>query len=104
MCSELEACFTMVNGILGAGVLGYPFAFRSCGLIAAGGLVLLCLSACQLSMRLLLLSSQLTGRRTYEELALYAFGQPGRQTITSSIFVLNMGACACTRAYSGWTR
>ena len=26
--SELEACFTMVNGILGAGVLGYPFAFR----------------------------------------------------------------------------
>ncbi len=54
--SELEACFTMVNGILGAGVLGYPFAFRSCGLIAAAGLVLLCLSACQLSMRFLLLS------------------------------------------------
>ena len=46
----------MVNGILGAGVLGYPFAFRSCGLIAAGGLVLLCLSACTLSMRFLLLS------------------------------------------------
>ena len=176
----------MVNGILGAGVLGYPFAFRSCGLIAAAGLVLLCLAACQLSMRFLLLSrsasgnceaapdrvvslhhrlprphvcagqrhsvlcqlsmsysaarqvgkhvpqgsigsshgrqpiecddrcravsplhatddsdpwfggalpcSQLTGRRTYEELALYAFGRPGRQTITSSIFVMNMGA------------
>ena len=46
----------MVNGILGAGVLGYPFAFRSCGLVAAAGLVLLCLSACQLSMRFLLLS------------------------------------------------
>ena len=35
--SELEACFTMVNGILGAGVLGYPFAFKSCGLVAAAG-------------------------------------------------------------------
>ena len=92
-CSELEACFTLVNGILGVGVLGYPFAFRSCGMLAAALLIAICMAASQLSMRLMLLSSQLSGRRSYEELASAAFGPAGRQTVSSCIFTLNMGAC-----------
>lgn len=97
--SELEACFTMVNGILGVGVLGFPFAFRSCGMLAAALLILVCLAAGQLSMRLLLLSSQLSGRRSYEEVAAAALGRTGRQTVSSCIFTLNMGTNAHSLEY-----
>ena len=98
-CSELEACFTLVNGILGVGVLGYPFAFRSCGMVAAAALILICLAASQLSMRLMLLSSQISGRRSYEELAGATLGRAGRQTVSSCIFTLNMGVCAPLTLY-----
>jgi hypothetical protein len=42
-------------------VQGYPFAFKQCGLALTSLLLLLCFSACQLSMQLLLASSQLSG-------------------------------------------
>jgi len=61
-------------------------------MLAASLLILICLAASQLSMRLMLLSSQLSGRRSYEELAGAAFGPAGRQTVSSCIFTLNMGA------------
>ena len=45
---------------------GFPFCFRVCGLGLAVLLVLVTLAAAELSMRLLLIASQLTGRRSYE--------------------------------------
>lgn len=89
---DSEAVFTLINGILGGGILGYPFAFRQCGLGVATGLLLLCFCACQMSMQLLLASSQLSNRRSIEDLATHCFGRPGRLAVQFCIFSLNMGA------------
>lgn len=90
--TENEACFNMVNFILGAGVLGYPFCYKACGLVLTTLLVLICLIAAQLSMRLLLMSSQLLGKRTYEELARMSFGKAGQRVMGTCVFMLNLGA------------
>ncbi|KAA6420194.1 MAG: hypothetical protein FRX49_09857 [Trebouxia sp. A1-2] len=90
--TESEACFNMVNFILGAGVLGYPFCYKACGLVLTTLLILVCLVAAQLSMRLLLMSSQLSGKRTYEELARLCFGKPGQRVMGTCVFMLNLGA------------
>jgi len=54
-----------VNCILGAGVLGYPFCFKSCGLLLSTVMMVLSLLACRFSYQLLLYGSQLAqvGRR-----------------------------------------
>ncbi len=90
--TDNEACFNMVNFILGAGVLGYPFCYKACGLVLTTLLILVCLIAAQLSMRLLLTSSQLSGKRTYEELARLTFGKPGQRVMGTCVFMLNLGA------------
>lgn len=90
--SETQAAFTLINGILGGGILGYPFAFRQCGLALTSLLLLLCFAACQLSMQLLLAASQLAGRRSLEDLASHCFGRVGRKAVQTCVFCLNMGA------------
>lgn len=90
--SDNDACFNMVNFILGAGVLGYPFCYKACGLILTTILILICLIAAQLSMRLLLVSSHLSGKKTYEDLAKLCFGKAGQRVMGTCVFMLNLGA------------
>lgn len=90
--SDNDACFNMVNFILGAGVLGYPFCYKACGLALTTLLILICLIAAQLSMRLLLFSSHISGKRTYEDLARLCFGKTGQRVMGTCVFMLNMGA------------
>ena len=52
-----------------------------CGMGLALLLVLVTLAAAELSMRLLLMSAQLTGKRSYDELARYAYGRIGAQPV-----------------------
>lgn len=69
----------------------YPFAFRQCGLLLTSSMVLLCFGACQMSMQLLLASSQLSGRRSLEDLAYHCFGRVGKSAVQTAVFLLNMG-------------
>ncbi|KAK9802660.1 hypothetical protein WJX73_002230, partial [Symbiochloris irregularis] len=94
--SDAEAIFNMVNAVLGAGVLGYPFCFRSCGIGLAALLVLGCWGASYFSMRLLLLSAHLVGARTYEDLVRILLGRTGQQALTVCVVSLNLG---CLVAY-----
>jgi sodium-coupled neutral amino acid transporter 10 len=52
----------LVSCILGAGVLGCPFCFKSCGWVLATAMILGCLLASRLSYQLLLWCSQLSNR------------------------------------------
>ncbi|EFN58068.1 hypothetical protein CHLNCDRAFT_142340 [Chlorella variabilis] len=89
---EGEPILNLVTAVLGAGVLGFPFCFKTCGLGLAVVLVLVTLAAAELSMRLLLMSSQLTGKRSYEELARHTYGRAGQAAVDSCIIAMNVGS------------
>lgn len=90
--SESQSVFNLVNAVLGAGVLGYPWAYKTCGLVLATLLVLITLVASELSMRLLMISSQLAGKRSYEELARHCFGRVGQRAVDFCVIIMNIGS------------
>lgn len=44
------------------------------------------------SSKLLLISSQITGKKSYEEIAYQLYGQPGKLCINLCIILINLGA------------
>jgi amino acid permease len=55
-------------------------------------LVAVTLAAAELSMRLLLIASQLTGKRSYEELARHAYGRAGAWAVDVCVVAMNVGS------------
>jgi len=90
--STNQSILNLINCILGAGVLGYPFCFRSCGSVLASCIMLVSLAACRFSYHLLLYCSQLTTRNTYEDMAEQALGRIGRKIVEVCTAALNLGA------------
>eukprot|EP00955_Chlamydomonas_euryale_P038789 351203-Chlamydomonas_euryale.AAC.2 len=76
-----QSTFNLMSSILGASVLGYPYCFATCGTLLATAMMLVSLAACRFSFQLLLYSSQLSSRRSYEELAEAALGPAGRHMV-----------------------
>lgn len=58
-------------------MLGYPFCFRSCGLVLGTLLMAVSIFASRFSYNLLLYCSQISNKRTYEDLADQAIGEAG---------------------------
>jgi hypothetical protein len=71
---------------------GFPFCFKTCGLGLALVLVLVTLAAAELSMRLLLAAAQLTGKRSYEELARHTHGRGGQLAVDVCVLAMNVGS------------
>ena len=90
--STNQSAINLVNCILGAGVLGYPYCFKACGLVLGTALMLLSLVACRFSYQLLLYCSQLSSRKTFEELAEQTVGKAGKQLLELCIAALNLGS------------
>ncbi|KAJ9516084.1 hypothetical protein QJQ45_024517 [Haematococcus lacustris] len=87
-----QSVLNLVNCIVGAGVLGYPYCFKSSGYMLATVIMLVCLVACRFSYQLMLYCTQLTSRRTFEDMAEQATGQLGKLTITLCVAALNLGS------------
>ncbi|KAK2076782.1 hypothetical protein QBZ16_005008 [Prototheca wickerhamii] len=87
-----QSVLTMVNAVLGAGVLGFPYVFKSCGLVLASLLVGGVVASSALSMRLLLLASRRAGVATYEGLAARGLGRAGRLCVDACVLALNLGS------------
>lgn len=91
--TEGQAVFQLVNAVLGAGIVGFPFAFRSCGLALAALLLMFTVLAAEFSMRLLLQAAQLGGNiRSYEDLARSCFGRWGKIMVDACVVAMNLGA------------
>jgi len=77
--ASLIACtLNLANSIMGAGILGIPFAIRSVGSGWGVALFLAVGSMSAFTMHLLVASGALVGVASYEEVAGKAFGTPGR--------------------------
>lgn len=73
----LNSFFNMANSIIGAGIIGLPFAF-SCTGYAIGIVLLLILTVVvDWTIRLIVINAKLTGKDSYQDIVESSFGAPG---------------------------
>eukprot|EP00301_Raphidiophrys_heterophryoidea_P003541 c11594_g1_i2.p1 GENE.c11594_g1_i2~~c11594_g1_i2.p1 ORF type:complete len:449 (+),score=91.23 c11594_g1_i2:1014-2360(+) len=82
----------LTNGILGAGILGLPYACSRSGFILFSILLVAMGIVVDYSLSLLLQCCRFVNKFSYEELGLQAFGPRGPIIVGIAILVQNMGA------------
>ncbi|KAF9089079.1 hypothetical protein BGX29_012232 [Mortierella sp. GBA35] len=95
--SLFDSFLNMANSIIGAGIIGLPFAFQEAGL--GMGIILLCALTwiVDWTVGLLVHSGKLSGRTTYQDLLMFCFGKAGLIAISIFQFIFAFGAmCAYT--------
>merc|ERR1712166_114757 len=90
--SLAEASFNYINSIVGAGIIGLPFAVKEAGFFL--GLILLCLCGylTHYSTRLLIDTAKKVKVWNYEELCFAAFGKPGYIAVSFFMISFAFGA------------
>ncbi|KAF9921628.1 hypothetical protein FBU30_008312 [Linnemannia zychae] len=95
--SLFDSFLNMANSIIGAGIIGLPFAFQEAGL--GMGIILLCALTwiVDWTVGLLVHTGKLSGRTTYQDLLEFCFGKMGLIMISIFQFIFAFGAmCAYT--------
>jgi len=82
----------LVNAIVGAGIVGIPYAMKECGLVAGIMMVILCAYLTVVSLRLLIETAKHVGVPSYEVLAEASFGTFGFYFISVNMFIMAYGA------------
>ncbi|KAI9279533.1 transmembrane amino acid transporter protein-domain-containing protein [Sporodiniella umbellata] len=84
----------MANSIIGAGIIGLPFAFKEAG-FWTGILLLFALTVVvDWTIRLLIHNGKLSGTTNYQDLMEFAFGKPGLIAISLFQFAFAFGGMA----------
>lgn len=84
--SNMKMAFmNMANSILGAGIIGQPFAFKNAGLI--GGIVVMVFLTILIdwTLRLIIINSHLAQTRSYQDTVNYCFGKYGKWLLTFAV-------------------
>ncbi|SGZ53058.1 CIC11C00000005157 [Sungouiella intermedia] len=92
--SSMKMAFmNMANSILGAGIIGQPFAFRNSGLI--GGLVVVVLLTFLIdwTLRLIVINAQMSQTKSYQDTVNFCFGKWGRILLLVTISSFAYGGC-----------
>ncbi|OBZ87671.1 Vacuolar amino acid transporter 2 [Choanephora cucurbitarum] len=84
----------MANSIIGAGIIGLPFAFKEAGFWTGVLLLVVLTVVVDWTVRLLILNGKLAGRSTYQDLMEFAFGRPGLICISLFQFAFAFGGMA----------
>ena len=96
--SILGASSNLVNSIVGAGIIGIPYAMRMSGLWAGIFLLILVSALTDKSLRILIEQASFHPKLcnlpvyTFEELASYPFGKFGYRFILANMFIMAYGA------------
>ena len=82
----------LINAIVGAGIVGIPYAMRESGLVAGIFMVILCAFLTDKSLRLLIETAKHIDVPSYEVLAEASFGKAGFYFISINMFIMAYGA------------
>eukprot|EP00536_Pseudo-nitzschia_multiseries_P015719 jgi/Psemu1/218919/e_gw1.939.2.1 len=82
----------LINAIVGAGIIGLPFAIQESGLVPGIVLTVACALVTEKSLRLLIETAKHSNVPSYETLAEAAYGKLGFWFVTISMFVMAYGA------------
>lgn len=86
------AAFNLINAIVGAGIVGMPFAIQQCSLVLGLGMILFFALVTLKTVRLLIETAKHVDVSTYERLAEVSFGKRGFIAISLAMFVMSYGA------------
>ena len=86
------ATFNLINAIVGAGIVGIPFAISQCSLVLGVGMVLFFAILTIKSLRLLIETAKHVDVSSYERLAEVGFGPSGFVFISVAMFIMSYGA------------
>ncbi|KAI7857343.1 transmembrane amino acid transporter protein-domain-containing protein [Circinella umbellata] len=93
--SIFASFLNMANSIIGAGIIGLPFAFKEAGFWMGIILLMTLTVVVDWTVRLLMYDGKLAGRSTYQDLLEFSFGQSGLIAISVFQFAFGFGGmCA----------
>lgn len=92
--SNMKMAFmNMANSILGAGIIGQPFAFKNSGVLG-GVLVMIFLTVLiDWTLRLIVVNAQLSQTRSYQDTVYFCYGKWGKILLLFSISSFAYGGC-----------
>ena len=79
-----SAFMNMANSIIGAGIIGQPYAFKQAGLATGVILLVLLTITVDWTINLIVVNSKLSGSNSFQSTMEYCFGRPGLIAISVS--------------------
>jgi solute carrier family 38 (sodium-coupled neutral amino acid transporter), member 11 len=90
--SGLQSAFmNMANSIIGAGIIGQPYAFRQAGLLAGVVLLVALTVIVDWTIRLIVVNSKLSGANSFQGTVEHCFGRPGLIAISVAQWAFAFG-------------
>lgn len=92
--SNMKMAFmNMANSILGAGIIGQPFAFKNCGLL--GGIIVMIFLTFLIdwTLRLIVINAELSNTSSYQDCVYKCYGKWGKILLLVSISAFAYGGC-----------
>jgi len=90
--SGLRSAFmNMANSIIGAGIIGQPYALRQAGLVAGIALLVGLTIAVDWTIRLIVVNSKLSGANSFQGTVQHCFGRPGLIAISVAQWAFAFG-------------
>ncbi|KYG44739.1 hypothetical protein M433DRAFT_39050, partial [Acidomyces richmondensis BFW] len=89
--SLLGSFSNMANSIIGAGIIGQPYALSQAGLVS--GILLLCLLTLTVdwTIRLIVLNAKMSGANSFQSTVAHCFGRPGLVAISLAQWAFAFG-------------
>ncbi|RYO81207.1 hypothetical protein DL763_008653 [Monosporascus cannonballus] len=85
------AFMNMANSIIGAGIIGQPYAFKEAGLLAGVALLLALTVVVDWTIRLIVVNSKLSGASSFQGTVEHCFGRPGLVAISVAQWAFAFG-------------
>ena len=85
------AFMNMANSIIGAGIIGQPYALRQAGLLAGVVLLLVLTGVVDWTIRLIVINSKLSGAGSFQGTVEHCFGRPGLVAISLAQWLFAFG-------------
>ena len=90
--SMIASTVNVMNAILGSGILALPFVMSTCGIVVFLVLMVGMAMVTDYSIHLLIRACRETGKVSYEDIGMVAFGKMGKIVVALAICLQNTGA------------
>lgn len=87
----MGACFNFINSIIGAGIIGLPFAIKECGFFMGTLMLFLMAFLTDYSVRLIVSSGVKARKLSFESLCEHTLGRPGFYIVSVFMFIFAFG-------------